>query len=137
MPHNSGLIITQWCHPKWRCVFFSLFSSPVFSSLLFSSPLFCPFKLILTYSDYIRIDQCLTVSGGAEVWAGKLEGGSCVVGLFNGASVSRVIALDWPNIFYFFFLFFFFFFFCLCCCFFFFFFFGVGVGFVFCGGRCL
>src|SRR5271163_4457846 len=93
MPHNSGLIITQWCHPKWRCVFFSLFSSPVFSSLLFSSPLFCPFKLILTYSDYIRIDQCLTVSGGAEVWAGKLEGGSYVVGPSTGHQFLKSLRL--------------------------------------------
>jgi len=42
--------------------------------------------------------QCLTVSGGAEVWAGKLESGAYAVGLFNRALVDQEITVDWQTL---------------------------------------
>jgi alpha-galactosidase len=43
-------------------------------------------------------EQCLTVSGGAEVWAVKLSGGSYAVGLFNRAYVPQTITVAWEDV---------------------------------------
>jgi len=42
--------------------------------------------------------QCLTVSGGAEVWANELSDGSYAVGLFNRAAVTQSISVSWSSL---------------------------------------
>jgi len=58
----------------------------------------CNFFGVGKFFIYSVLGQCLTVSGGAEIWAGKLADGSYAVGLFNRASVSQYISVDWANI---------------------------------------
>lgn len=42
--------------------------------------------------------QCLTISGGGEVWAAKLTGGAFAVGLFNRAAVEQSITVNWSSL---------------------------------------